>query len=124
MGVQSLARALAVNRSLQELNISKNEIGDNGIAHIATALQINNTLKTLKMSVTNFNQIDINSIECSGYYKHSLELKLSSTCSDNTTEKIGECISTDKELCHQIQEWFQIAGVKKLIQSRNNIFLY
>ena len=30
-----------------ELNISYNEIGDNGIAHIATALQRNNTLKTL-----------------------------------------------------------------------------
>ena len=28
-----------------ELNISGNEIGDNGIAHIATALQTNNTLK-------------------------------------------------------------------------------
>ena len=36
MEAESLARALAVNRSLQELDYSKNKIGDNGIAHIAT----------------------------------------------------------------------------------------
>ena len=46
-GVESLARALADNRSLQELSISDYNIGDNGIAHIATALQTNNTLKEL-----------------------------------------------------------------------------
>ena len=50
-GVESLARALAVNRSLQELNISKRTvIGDNGIAHIATALQTNTTLRSLNIS--------------------------------------------------------------------------
>ena len=47
-GAESLARALAVNRSLQELKIcSKINIGDNGIAHIATALQTNTTMRTL-----------------------------------------------------------------------------
>ena len=46
-GAESLARALADNRSLQELSISDNNIGDNGIAHITTALQTNNTLKNL-----------------------------------------------------------------------------
>ena len=38
-GAESLAKALADTRSLQELSISDNKIGDNGIAHIATALQ-------------------------------------------------------------------------------------
>ena len=46
-GVESLARALAVNKSLQELDISYNKIGDNGIAHIATALQKNTTLESV-----------------------------------------------------------------------------
>ena len=32
--------------NLQELHISDNEIGDNGIAHIATALQTNTTKLT------------------------------------------------------------------------------
>ena len=34
-GAKSLARGLAVNKSLQELNISDNQFGDNGIGHIA-----------------------------------------------------------------------------------------
>ena len=33
-----------------ELDISKNKIGDNGIAHIATALQTNTTMRTLNIS--------------------------------------------------------------------------
>ena len=49
-GAESLASALAVNRSLLELNISFNKIGDNGIAHIATVLQKNTTLRTLAIS--------------------------------------------------------------------------
>ena len=43
-GVESLVRALA---SLQKLYISSNKIGDNGIAHIATALKTNTTMRTL-----------------------------------------------------------------------------
>ena len=38
-----------VNRSLQELNINDNKIGDNGIAHIVTALQTNTTMRRLNM---------------------------------------------------------------------------
>ena len=45
--MESLARTLAVNCSLEELDISDNNIGDNGIGHIATALLTNTTLKTL-----------------------------------------------------------------------------
>ena len=48
-GAESLARALAASSSLEKLNISFNRIGDNGIAHIAIALQENNTLKSLTL---------------------------------------------------------------------------
>ena len=48
--MESLARALAVNSTLEELDISKNIIGDNGIGHIATALLTNTTLKILNIS--------------------------------------------------------------------------
>ena len=56
-GADSLARALhvAASRSLEELNISFNNIDDSGIAHIAIALQVNNTLKSLKL----YDDIDI-----------------------------------------------------------------
>ena len=47
-GAELLARVLAVNRSLHELDISGNiKIG---VAHIATALQVNTTLRTLNAS--------------------------------------------------------------------------
>ena len=49
--MDSLARALAVNSSLEELVISSNNnIGDKGIGHIATALLTNTTLKILNIS--------------------------------------------------------------------------
>ena len=52
IGVQSLAEAIASNGSIrvERLDISNNDIGDNGIAHIATALQMNTTIKFFSMS--------------------------------------------------------------------------
>ena len=48
---ESLARALAVNSTLEELDISNNyNIGDIGIGHIGTALLTNTTLKILNIS--------------------------------------------------------------------------
>ena len=48
---ESLARALEVNSSLEELDISYNNIGDKGIGHIATALLTNTcSLKILNIS--------------------------------------------------------------------------
>ena len=47
---ESLARALEVNSTLEELNISYNDIGDKGIGHIGTALLNNTTLKILNIS--------------------------------------------------------------------------
>ena len=46
-----IGRALSVNRSLEDLTISNTSIGDEGVAHIAIALQRNNnTLKLLTLS--------------------------------------------------------------------------
>ena len=49
MGAESLARALAVNTSLQKLSYecSSAYIGYNGLCELATALQTNTTLKDL-----------------------------------------------------------------------------
>ena len=49
-GAKSLGRALSVNSSLEELNISDTSIGDRGVAHIAHALQTNTTMKVLDVS--------------------------------------------------------------------------
>ena len=49
-GAKSLAKALAVNRSLQELNISANKIHDIGLTRIATALRRNSTMTKLNIS--------------------------------------------------------------------------
>ena len=48
--MESLARALAVNSTLEELDISNNNLGDKGIGHIGTALLTNTTLKILNIS--------------------------------------------------------------------------
>ena len=88
-GIESLARALAVNSSLLELNISNNQIWINGIAHIATALQTNNTLQTLKVydcSVT-----DEGAVTALTTNRECLELDWSSTHPDSTLKEIGEC---------------------------------
>ena len=93
-GAEVLARSLAVI-SLQELDISINNISDNGIAHIATALQTNCTLKTLAVSVTDEGvellARAIDSLE-------NLELYWSTTHPDTTMKKLGECISTNNVL--------------------------
>ena len=44
---ESLARALAVNSTLEELSICGHDMDKDGFAHIASALQTNTTLKTL-----------------------------------------------------------------------------
>ena len=51
IGVQSLAEVIAANGfiRLERLTIGRNSIGDIGIAHIATALQINTTIKYFSM---------------------------------------------------------------------------
>ena len=46
-GGESLARALAVNMSLEYLSLSRTNISDTGAAHISTALCVNNSLELL-----------------------------------------------------------------------------
>ena len=48
--MESLARALAADSTLEELDISYNSIGDEGIGHIGTALLTNTTLKILDIT--------------------------------------------------------------------------
>ena len=49
-GAKSLSRALSVNSSLEELDISDTSIDDEGVAHIANALRTNTTMKALDVS--------------------------------------------------------------------------
>ena len=100
VGAES-GRALAVNRSLQELDISSNEIGDNGIAHIATALQTNTTMRKLNNSDCGLSDEGVESLAVALTLNTSIEslrLDWSSTHLDSTLEKIGECISTNNVL--------------------------
>ena len=126
-GAESLARALAVNRSLQELNISHNGFGENGIAHIVTALRTNKTLKTLVVSVTDEGVESLTALTNTSL--EILELHWKSThpdiimekcISNNNVLRVLELYLTSKENAFQ-----QLVGVggKKLIQSLGNSHL-
>ena len=96
-GAESLARALAVNRSLQVLDISDNKIGDNGIAHIATALQTNNSLTSLvfdKGATTDEGALSLAAALATNRSMEYLMLYWSSTHPDSALRKIGECVRT------------------------------
>ena len=142
-GAESLARALTVNRSLQELNVSYNEIGDKGIAHIATALRTNNTLQALTISgvAKDKGALSLAAALTANSSIEYLELSWSSTHPDSTLNNIGECVSksTLRELklemimpsCEvpvaeeRAKEWLQCVevGGKELIQSLENSHL-
>ena len=121
-----------------ELDISSNKIGDNGIAHIATALQTNNTLKTLLIGGETITDEGVLSLAAALTVNSSMEhlvLYWSSTHPDNTLKNIGECVSksTLRELDlymnmpsgeapvaeERAKEWLQCVevGGKALIQS-------
>ena len=79
-----------------ELNISYNEIGDNGIAHIATALQRNNTLKTLFIggeTTTDEGALSLAAALTANSSMEYLRLIWSSTHPDSALKNIGECVS-------------------------------
>ena len=48
-GAESLARVLAVNRSLKQLHLGWTTISDTGAAHISTALCVNSSLELLEV---------------------------------------------------------------------------
>ena len=105
-GAESLARALFVIRSLEELDISDNSIGDDGIAHIATALQTNNTLNSLTFvfdgTTTDKAALSLAAALTKNTSMKYMKLSWTSTQShpDTTLKKIAECIkmSTLREL--------------------------
>ncbi|CAF4439597.1 unnamed protein product, partial [Adineta steineri] len=46
----SLSKALSLNNTLTELNLSENNIGSEGVSHLTTVLQTNKTITTLDLS--------------------------------------------------------------------------
>ena len=53
-----LAKALAVNTSLKKLIVSSNNIGDNGIVHIAKALKMKNTLEEVNIREYSLTEVE------------------------------------------------------------------
>ena len=94
-GARSLGRALSVNSSLEELYISGTRIGDDGLAHIATALRTNNTLKSIT-----FFHVDTCTAKDKGALSlvaaltamQVMTLSWTSTHPDTTLKKMAECI--------------------------------
>ena len=146
VGAESLARALAVNTSLQKLNMSAlTYIENNAICELATALQTNTTLK------------DLNFFRCSNWMTDQEVLLLSSairncsmerltldwSCTDpgNTLKEIGEnvrrsklrilelgCVPPQSQVkpdMKKAREWAECLeiGGKDLIQSQENSLL-
>ena len=122
-----------------DLDISCNKIGDNGIAHIATALRTNNTLRILNIGgdtkITDKGALSLAAALTANSSMEYLKLIWSSTHPDSTLKNIGECVSknTLRELKliidmpsgeapvaeERAKEWLQCVevGGKKLIQS-------
>ena len=69
-GAESLARALTVNKTLQGLNVTYNDISDIGTTHIYTAIQTNNSLKILPKSKTDERALSL----ATAIYKQDLML--------------------------------------------------
>ena len=114
-----------------EMDIRDNKISDYGIAHIATALQTNNTLKIGGETTTDEGALLLAAaLTAKSSMKH-FELTWSSTHPDSTLKKIGECVKKSTliilELVMNIppvakqraKEWLQCVevGGKELIQS-------
>ena len=53
-GASHLGKLLKVNNSLQELDMTNNDIGDDGMSSITDGLQHNNTLTKLSVSYCKF----------------------------------------------------------------------
>ena len=63
---ESLARAMEVNSSLEELNIIDNNICDNGIVDLAESLQKNTTLKVLHVGMLRYSTGPVTSFTDTG----------------------------------------------------------
>ena len=89
------AYRVGVFHGVKCLNINNNKISNNGIAHIATALQTKNTLKTLRVgdkSVTDEGAMLLLSALKTNRSMEYLELQWSSSHPDSALKEIGECV--------------------------------
>ena len=138
-GAESLARALTVNKTLQNLFLGYNDISDTGIDHISTFLRTNNTLKKLLikgLTITDEGALSLAAALTANSSMEYLELHWSSTYPDSTLKNIGECVSKSTlRVVHlemnmsasgeapvteeRAKEWLQCVevGGKELIQS-------
>ena len=87
--MESLARALADNSTLEELDISNNEIGENGIGHIATSLQKNSTLKVLHLGTK--------------LYKKFMPV---TSLTDTGVLSLARCVATNTSIEHLSIRWY------------------
>ena len=106
----SLARALAVNSTLEKLYITNDNICDSGIAHIAKSLQKNNTLKVLHIGTmqyktfvqaTGFTDTGVLSLARGVATNTSIEylsIQWSSTHPDSTLKKMAESMKNNSSL--------------------------
>ena len=140
-GAESLARALTVNKTLQELHVRYNiiNISDTGIAHITTTLRKNNILKKLVIggeSATDEGALSLAAALTANTSMEYLDLHWSSTHPDSTLKNIVECVSKSTLRTLRLQmkmpasgeapvteerakEWLQCVGMggKELIRS-------
>ncbi len=55
-GAKAIARAVARNRSLVHLDMTRNGIDDGGLKMLADALEVNDTLRSLKLYYNDFGE--------------------------------------------------------------------
>ena len=133
---ESIARALEVNSSLEELNIIDDNISDNGLVHIAKSLQKNNTLKVLhvgterykKFTPFTFTDTGVMSLARGVATNTSMEylcIRWFSTNPDSTLKRVAESIKNSSlktlvliisigiwiPLPGEVTEWYQRVAV-------------
>ena len=86
---ESLARALKVNSSLEELVIIDKSISDEGIAHIAKSLKKNNTLKSL----------------CVGMEQYMYSTGPNTGFTDTGVLSLARCVATNTSMEHLSMQW-------------------
>ena len=72
-----MAEALSANEYLEELNISGNELGNDGIQHLAHALSVNQCLKRLKLQECSINFLSSSFAKALAMNEHLEDLNFS-----------------------------------------------
>merc|ERR1712062_218553 len=58
-GLELLSKALEVNKTITEIYLGCNRIGDIGLEHLSKALEVNKTITTIKLSYNNIKNIGL-----------------------------------------------------------------